>query len=51
MLESIPVMSEFSEVFPIDLSGLPQYHDIDFRIDVKPGTQTIYIPPYRMTTT
>ncbi|XP_069145670.1 uncharacterized protein [Solanum lycopersicum] len=30
MLESIPVVSEFSEVFPTDLRGLPPDRDIDF---------------------
>ena len=33
MLESIPVVSEFSEVFPTDLPGLPPDPDIDFCID------------------
>ncbi|XP_015054850.1 uncharacterized protein LOC107001234 [Solanum pennellii] len=32
MLESIPVVSEFSEVFPTDLPGLPPDHDIDFSL-------------------
>ncbi|XP_069144625.1 uncharacterized protein [Solanum lycopersicum] len=51
MLESIPVVSEFSEVFPIDFPGLPPDRDIDFCIDVEPGTQPISIPPYRMAPT
>ena len=41
-------MSEFSEVFPTDLPGLPPDRDIDFCIDVEPGTLPISIPPYRM---
>ncbi|XP_069154406.1 uncharacterized protein [Solanum lycopersicum] len=48
MLESNPVVSEFSEVFPTDLPGLPPDRDIDFCIDVEPGTRPISIPPYRM---
>ena len=48
MLESILVVSEFSEVFPTDLPGLPPDRDIDFCIDVEPGTRPISIPPYRM---
>ena len=51
MLESIPVVSEFSKVFPTDLPGLPPDREIDFCIDVEPGTQPISIPPYRMTPT
>ena len=49
MLESIPVVSEFSEVFPTDLPGLPPDRDINFCIDVEPGTRPISIPPYLMT--
>ena len=41
-------MSEFSEVFPTDLPGLPLDQDIDFCIDVEPGTRPISIPLYRM---
>ena len=48
MLESIPVVSEFSEVFPTNLSGLPPDRDIDICIDVDPVTRPISIPPYRM---
>ena len=51
MLESIPVVSEFSKVFPTDLPGLPLDRDIDFCIDVEPGTRPISIPPYRMAPT
>ena len=49
MLESIPVVSEFSEVFSTDLPGLPPDRDIDFCIDVEPDTRPISIPLYRMT--
>ncbi|KAH0646659.1 hypothetical protein KY284_034543 [Solanum tuberosum] len=45
---SIPVVSEFREVFPNDLHGMPPNRDIDFCIDLKPGTRPISIPPYRM---
>ena len=51
MIESIPVVSECSEVFPTDLPGLPPDRDIDFCIDVETGTQPISIPPYRMAPT
>ena len=48
MLESIPVVSEFSEVFPTNLPSLPPDRDIDFCIDVELGTQPISIPPYHI---
>ncbi len=47
-IESIPVVSEFREVFPNDLPGMPLDRDIDFCIDLEPGTRPISIPPYRM---
>ncbi|KAH0765510.1 hypothetical protein KY285_001381 [Solanum tuberosum] len=47
-IESIHVVSEFSEVFPNDLPGIPPDRNIDFCIDLEPGTRPISIPPYRM---
>ncbi|XP_070010329.1 uncharacterized protein [Nicotiana sylvestris] len=50
-LESVPVVNEFSGVFPDELPGIPPDREIDFGIDVIPGTQPISIPPYRMAPT
>ncbi|XP_060170867.1 uncharacterized protein LOC132601823 [Lycium barbarum] len=47
-LESIPIMSEFTEVFQSDLLSMPPDPDIDFCIDLDPGTNPIFIPPYGM---
>jgi len=47
-IDSVPVVREFPEVFPSDLPGMPPDRDIDFCIDLAPGTQPISIPPYRM---
>ncbi|XP_070032039.1 uncharacterized protein [Nicotiana tomentosiformis] len=47
-IESVPVVREFSDVFPADLSDMPPHRDIDFSIDLVPGTQPISIPLYRM---
>ncbi|XP_070034517.1 uncharacterized protein [Nicotiana tomentosiformis] len=46
--DSVHVVQEFSDVFPSDLPGIPPERDIDFYIDLAPGTQPISIPPYRM---
>ncbi|XP_070032130.1 uncharacterized protein [Nicotiana tomentosiformis] len=46
--ESAPVVRDFPYVFPADLSGMPPDRDIDFGIDLIPGTQPISISPYRM---
>ena len=41
-------MSEFREMFPTGLSGMPPDKDINFCIDLELGTRPISIPPYRM---
>ncbi|XP_049351862.1 uncharacterized protein LOC125816315 [Solanum verrucosum] len=47
-LQSVPVVNEFTEVFPEDLPGLPPEREVEFGIDIIPDTQPISIPPYRM---
>ncbi|XP_070025837.1 uncharacterized protein [Nicotiana sylvestris] len=46
-LEFVPVVNEF----PDELPRIPPDREIDFGIDVMPGTQPISIPPYRMAPT
>ncbi|XP_070017416.1 uncharacterized protein [Nicotiana sylvestris] len=48
MFDSVLVVREFADVFPSDLPGMPPNHDIDFCIDLAPGTQLVSIPPHRM---
>ncbi|XP_075663221.1 uncharacterized protein LOC142632761 [Castanea sativa] len=47
-LEDILVVKEFPEVFPEDLSGLPPDREIEFSIDLLPGSSPISKAPYRM---
>ena len=47
-LEDIPIVKEFPDVFPDDISGLPSDREIEFVIELIPGTEPISIPPYRM---
>ena len=47
-MEDIPIVKEFSDVFPYDISGLPPDRAIEFVIELIPGTEPISIPPYRM---
>ncbi|XP_070035602.1 uncharacterized protein [Nicotiana tomentosiformis] len=47
-IDSVPMVREFSDMFPSDLPGMPLDRDIDFCIDLAPGTQPISIPPYCM---
>jgi len=44
----IPVVCEFSDVFPEDFPGLPPDRDIEFKIDLILGTTPISRRPYRM---
>ena len=47
-LEDILIVKEFPDVFPDDISGLPLDSEVEFTIDLIPGTEPISIPPYRM---
>ncbi|XP_058741280.1 uncharacterized protein LOC131613648 [Vicia villosa] len=47
---NIPVVCEFLEVFPDDISDLPPEREVEFSIDLVPGTSPVSMAPYRMTT-
>ncbi|XP_066168738.1 uncharacterized protein [Oryza sativa Japonica Group] len=47
-LEDIPIICEYPEVFPEDLTTMPPKGEIEFRIDLAPGTAPIYKRPYKM---
>jgi hypothetical protein len=47
-LAEIPVVNEFSDVFPDELPGLPPDRDVEFKIELLPGTAPISRRPYRM---
>jgi Reverse transcriptase (RNA-dependent DNA polymerase). len=47
-VEDIPIVQEYPEVFPEDLTTMPPKRKIEFRIDLAPGTAPIYKRPYRM---
>ena len=44
-LEDIPIVKEFPDVFPDDISGLPPNRAIEFVIELIPRTKPISIPP------
>jgi hypothetical protein len=46
----VPEVNEFSNVLPKELSVMPPDHDIEFVIELKPGTTPISKTPYRMAT-
>jgi hypothetical protein len=46
----VPVVNQFHDVFPEELLGMPPDRDIEFVIELKPGTTPIYKTAFRMTT-
>nr|GEZ96809.1 putative reverse transcriptase domain-containing protein [Tanacetum cinerariifolium] len=50
-LEDIPVVCEFPDVFPEDLSGLPPSREIEFCIDLIHGAMPVAKSPYRLAPT
>ncbi|KAL4366532.1 hypothetical protein GQ457_05G020900 [Hibiscus cannabinus] len=44
----MPVVSEFVNVFPKELTSLPPTRDVEFGIDIQPRTNPVSITPYRM---
>jgi hypothetical protein len=46
----VPVVNVFPDVFPEELPSMPPDRDIEFVIELKPGTAPIYKTLFRMTT-
>ncbi|XP_070039658.1 uncharacterized protein [Nicotiana tomentosiformis] len=40
-IESVPIVRDIPDIFPVDLPGMPPYMDIDFGIDLLSVTQSI----------
>ncbi|WVZ51879.1 LOW QUALITY PROTEIN: hypothetical protein U9M48_002980 [Paspalum notatum var. saurae] len=47
-LAKIPVVCDYPDVFPEELPGLPPDRDVEFRIDLVPGTASVSRRPYKM---
>nr|GEX55586.1 reverse transcriptase domain-containing protein [Tanacetum cinerariifolium] len=47
-LEDVPVVQDYPEVFPKDLSGLPPARPVEFQIDLIPGAAPVARAPYRL---
>ena len=46
--EKVPVVMDYPDVFPEELPDMPPYRDIEFLIELLPGTGPISKRPYRM---
>ncbi|KAJ9539518.1 hypothetical protein OSB04_032251 [Centaurea solstitialis] len=44
----VPVVSEYPDVFPDDLPGIPPERQVEFRIDLVPGAAPVAKAPYRL---
>src|SRR4051812_49397793 len=47
-IENVPVVRDFPDVFPEELPGIPPTREVEFVIDLKPGTVPIAKRPYKM---
>ena len=45
---SQPVVCDFPEVFPEDITDLPPEREVEFAIELVPGTRPVSMAPYRM---
>lgn len=47
-IQRVPVVCEFPDVFPEELSGMPPDREVEFVIELEPGTAPISKRPYKM---
>ena len=47
-MESVPIVCEYPDVFPEELPGMPPDRDVEFLIDLVPGSGPIAKRPYKM---
>ncbi|XP_057249962.1 uncharacterized protein LOC130591075 [Beta vulgaris subsp. vulgaris] len=48
-LSDIPIVCEYPDIFPEEIPGMPPEREIDFSINLVPGSAPISKAPYRMT--
>ncbi|GJT57217.1 putative reverse transcriptase domain-containing protein [Tanacetum coccineum] len=48
-LKNVPIIRDFSKVFPEDLPGLPPVRPVEFQIDLIPGAAPVARALYRLT--
>ncbi|KAL7592191.1 hypothetical protein Lser_V15G35285 [Lactuca serriola] len=47
-VDDVPIVRDYPDVFPEDLSGVPPERQVEFRIDLVPGATLIANAPYRL---
>ena len=48
MSDDVPVVREYSDMFPEDLPGVPPERQVEFRLDLVLGVALISKTPYRL---
>ena len=48
IIEELQVVCEFPEVFPDEIPDVPPEREVEFAIDLVPGTISLSMAPYRM---
>ncbi|GJX19805.1 putative reverse transcriptase domain-containing protein [Tanacetum coccineum] len=49
-LEDVPIVQDFPEVFPEELTGIPPPRQVEFQIDLVPGAAPVARAAYRLVT-
>lgn len=47
-LDRMPIVCEYLDIFPDELPGMPPDRDINFIIELVPGSRPVYKKPYMM---
>ncbi|MCI76205.1 enzymatic polyprotein, partial [Trifolium medium] len=47
-MEELPIVCDFPDVFPGDVFDVPPEREVEFTINLVPGTGPISMAPYRM---
>ena len=48
IIEKILVVRDYLDVFPDELPGMPPKREVEFRIDLIPGTRPVAVAPYHL---
>jgi hypothetical protein len=48
VIDQLQVVNEFPEVFPDEIPDVPPEREVEFSIDLVPGTKPVSMAPYRM---
>jgi len=48
VIDKLQVVCEFPKVFPDEIPDVPPEREVEFSIDLVPGTKSVSMAPYRM---